>query len=215
VHFQLLRLAGRRLPLSAAPRAPAALSATSGRSPRALCGFSVQALASSGARSAMSPSGETPPGRRQVGMNKRLRVYIRHPAPLPAKNQGAIYSVCFPQGSQVNKVLLLCRSMLVLRSCCLSHMLIELLLHLAASLLRSDTDRREVRFGGGGVDGMPIAHKGCEWIEEVVVRWYFWIFEWGCGYKGRWASRRSEGEGVGALGSSHSGRALGRSSTSA
>jgi hypothetical protein len=56
------------------PRALAALSAASGQSPRALGGFSVQALASSGARSTMSPSGETPPGRRQVGMNKRLRV---------------------------------------------------------------------------------------------------------------------------------------------
>jgi hypothetical protein len=40
------------------------------------------------------------------------------------------------------------------------------------------------------------------------------IFGWGCGYKGRWASRGSEGEGGGALDSSHSGRALGRSSTS-
>jgi hypothetical protein len=47
------------------------------------------------------------------------------------------------------------------------------------------------------------------------VRWYFWIFGWGCGHKGRWASRGSEGEGGGSLGSSHSGRALGRSSTSA
>jgi hypothetical protein len=45
-------------PFPAAPRAPAALSAASGRSPRALGGFSVQTLASSGARSAMSPSGE-------------------------------------------------------------------------------------------------------------------------------------------------------------
>ena len=44
-------------------------------------------------------------------MNKRLRV--RHPAPLPARNQSDIYSVCFPRESQVNKVLLLCRSMLV------------------------------------------------------------------------------------------------------
>jgi hypothetical protein len=65
-------------------------------------------------------------------MNKRLRVYIRHSAPLPAINQGAIYSVCFPQGSQVNKVLLLCRSMLVLRSCCLSYALVALLLFVAA-----------------------------------------------------------------------------------
>jgi hypothetical protein len=52
---------------------------------------------------------------------------------------------------------------------------------------------------------------------EAVARWYFWIF--GCGAvvisKGRWASRGSKGEGGGALGSSHSGRALGRSSKSA
>jgi hypothetical protein len=50
-------------PLPAAPRAPAALSAASGQSPRTLGGFSVQTLASSGARSAMSPSGETPGGK--------------------------------------------------------------------------------------------------------------------------------------------------------
>jgi hypothetical protein len=96
-------------PLPAAPRAHAALSAASGRSPRKLGGFSMQALASSGARSAMSPSGETPPGRGQVGLNKRLR--LRHPAPLPARKQSDIYSVCFQQESQANKVLLLCRSM--------------------------------------------------------------------------------------------------------
>jgi hypothetical protein len=42
-------------------------------------------------------------------MNKRLR--LRHPNPLPARNQSDIYSVCFQQESQVNKVLLLCRSM--------------------------------------------------------------------------------------------------------
>ena len=73
------------VPLPAAPRAPAALSAASGQSPRALGGFSVQTLASSGARSAMSPSGETSPGRGQVGMNKRMRV--RHPAALPASSK--------------------------------------------------------------------------------------------------------------------------------
>jgi hypothetical protein len=41
-------------------------------------------------------------------MNKRLR--SRHPAPLLARNQSDIYSVCIQQESQVNKVLLLCRS---------------------------------------------------------------------------------------------------------
>jgi hypothetical protein len=96
-------------PFTAAPRAPAALSAASGRSPWTLGGFSMQALASRGARSVMYPSGETPPGRRQVGVNKRLR--SRHPAPLLARNQSDIYSVCFQQEIQVNKVLLLCRSM--------------------------------------------------------------------------------------------------------
>jgi hypothetical protein len=47
-------------------------------------------------------------------MNKRLR--LRHPAPLPARNQSEIYSMCSQQESQVNKVLLLCRSML--DACC-------------------------------------------------------------------------------------------------
>ena len=92
-------------PLPAAPRAPAALSAASGQSPRTLGGFSVQTLASSGVRSAMSPTGETPPGRRQGGKSKRLRSH--NPAPLPASNQAEIFSVCFQQEPHVNKVLLL------------------------------------------------------------------------------------------------------------
>jgi hypothetical protein len=79
-----------------APRAPtAALSAASGRSPRALGGM----------RSAMSPTGETPPGRRQGDKSKRLRSHT--PAPLPARTQAAIFSVCFQQEPHVNKVLLL------------------------------------------------------------------------------------------------------------
>jgi hypothetical protein len=48
-----------------------------------------------GVRSAMSPTGETPPGRRQGGKSKRLR------------NQAEIFSVCFQQEPHVNKVLLL------------------------------------------------------------------------------------------------------------
>ena len=83
-------------PLSAAPRAPtAALSAASGRSPRTL----------GGVRSAMSPTGETPPGRRQGDKSKRLR--SSDPAPLPARYQAEIFSVCFQQEPHVNKVLLL------------------------------------------------------------------------------------------------------------
>ena len=83
-------------PLSAAPRAPtAALPAGSGRSPRTL----------GGVRSAMSPTGETPPGRRQGDKSKRLRSH--NPAPLPARNQAEIFSVCFQQEPHVNKVLLL------------------------------------------------------------------------------------------------------------
>jgi len=78
------------------PGAPnAALSAASGRSPRTL----------GGVRSAMSPTGETPPGRRQGDKSKRLR--SSDPAPLLARYQAEIFSVCFQQEPHVNKVLLL------------------------------------------------------------------------------------------------------------
>ena len=92
-------------PIFAAPRAPAALSAGSGRSPRTLGGVPRQTLAPAGVRSAMSPTGETPPGRRQGGKSKRLR--SSDSAPLPARNQADIFSVCFQQEPHVNKVLLL------------------------------------------------------------------------------------------------------------
>jgi hypothetical protein len=45
-----------------------------------------------------------------------------------------------------------------------------------------------------------VRHRRCDVSQQ---RRYFWIFGWGCGYKGRWASRGSEGEGGDALGSSH------------
>jgi hypothetical protein len=38
------------------------------------------------------------------------------------------------------------------------------------------------------------------------VGWCFWIFGWGCGYESWWAPRGGDGEGGGALGSSHSAR---------
>ena len=41
------------------------------------------------------------------------------------------------------------------------------------------------------------------------MRWYFWVFGWGCGDESRWVLRGSEGEGGGALGSSHSARVHG------
>ena len=44
-------------------------------------------------------------GRRQGGKSKRLRSH--NPAPLPARNQAEIFSVCFQQKPHVNKVLLL------------------------------------------------------------------------------------------------------------
>ena len=53
----------------------------------------------------LSPTGETPPGRTQGGKSKRLRSH--NPAPLPARNQAEIFSVCFQQEPHVNKVLLL------------------------------------------------------------------------------------------------------------
>jgi hypothetical protein len=53
----------------------------------------------------MSPTGETPPGRRQGDKSKRLRSH--NPAPLPARKQAEIFSVCFQQEPHVNKVLLL------------------------------------------------------------------------------------------------------------
>jgi hypothetical protein len=107
-------------PSSAVSRAPAALSAASGRSPRTLGGVSRQTLAPAGVRSAMSPTGETPPGRRQGGKSKRLR--SSDSAPLPARNQADIFSLTslFPartprqQGAPA-----VCRTRL-LRSCCVS-----------------------------------------------------------------------------------------------
>jgi hypothetical protein len=41
------------------------------------------------------------------------------------------------------------------------------------------------------------------------VRWYFWVFGWGCGDGSRWALGASEGGGGGALGSSHGARVHG------
>jgi hypothetical protein len=41
------------------------------------------------------------------------------------------------------------------------------------------------------------------------VRWYFWVFGWGCGDGSRWSLGRSEGGGGGALGNSHGARVHG------
>ena len=62
---------------------------------------------------------------------------------------------------------------------------------------------------GVGDSTHRVLMEGVRWREEVVARWHFWIFGWGCGDESRWAARGSEGDGGGALGSSQIARALG------
>jgi hypothetical protein len=59
---------------------------------------------------------------------------------------------------------------------------------------------------------MVLADRGCEVVRGGGGEMFF--LDW-VGLEGRWASRGSEREGGGALGINHSGRTLGRSSTSA
>jgi hypothetical protein len=99
------------VPLSAAPRAPtAALSAASGRSPRT----------PGGVRSALSPTGETPPGRRQGDKSKRRCAHTTPPHFQQETRQRFSQFV-----SSKNPTSTRC-------SCCLSHTPIALLLGLAA-----------------------------------------------------------------------------------
>jgi len=51
-------------------------------------------------------------------------------------------------------------------------------------------------------------------LEGLTETTIFCMFGWGCGCESWWASRGGEGEGGGALGSSHSGRTLDRNSSS-
>ena len=80
----------------------------------------------------------------------------------------------------------------------------------ATGQLRGPAARRE-RAGSVGVGDSThrVLMEGVRWREEVVARWHFWIFGWGCGDESRWVLRGSEGEGGGALGSSHSARVYG------
>ena len=58
----------------------------------------------------------------------------------------------------------------------------------ATGQLRGPAARRE---RAGSVRVVDITHtvlmEGVRWREEVVVRWHFWIFGWGCGDESRWA----------------------------
>jgi hypothetical protein len=148
-------------PLPAAPRASAALSAASGRSPRALGGFSVQALASSGARSAMSPSGEVPPRTNDctyvtpLYFQQEIKVISTRCA-LPARKpsqQGAPalpHELC--RSMPVALLLFVAHARCAVANCCSMTvaccapavyrtylLLIALLLYLAARMLRSDS----------------------------------------------------------------------------
>jgi hypothetical protein len=94
------------VPLPAAPRAPAALSAASGQSPRTLGGiFGSDPGIKWCAQCDVSHWGDTPEGGKATRANGCA--HTTPPAPLPARNQADIFSVCFQQEPHVNKVLLL------------------------------------------------------------------------------------------------------------
>jgi hypothetical protein len=112
----------------------------------------------------MSPTGDTPPGRRQGDKSKRLR--SSDSAPLPARNQTDIFSVCFQQEPRVNKVLLL----FVAHAYCA--------LAVSRSTLHAITPHtpmaNEIRGRAGRGRRSPMANGGSVLIIAMATSYSFW-----------------------------------------